>query len=313
MATTRTRGAARATPPRAAKSGVQPPVAEKNGRLVALVVALAAVLALVGVLVWVSTRGDEPQSAATAPAAEGGPFVGGDLHAAATMGTRLFVSGHQGAARSDRGGEWTAIPTLADEDGMAWTVTQAAVLVGGHGGLYRSTDKGATFARVDGLPVSDVHALGAAEDRVYLASPEAGVLVSADAGRSWTRASQAGKTFMGSMLVDPADPEHVLAPDMAQGVVESRDAGRSWRVLGGVRGAMTLAWDSRRRADIVAVGMDGAATSSDGGATWRALAVPAGTSALAFDDASRLVAGVLEGDRARLFTSTDQGASWSPR
>lgn len=73
-----------------------------------------------------------------------------------------------------------------------------------------------------------MHALGAAGDTVYLASPRAGLLASSDGGRSWqTRNADAGRGFMGTILVDSADPAHLIAPDMQSGLVASADGWRN--------------------------------------------------------------------------------------
>lgn len=242
------------------------------------------------------------------------PFVGGDLHALAVLDGRIFVSGHGGAGMSsDTGRTWRQLPGLADKDGMGWAVSGSQTLVGGHGGLHGSID-GGEFQQVQGLPVSDVHGLGAEGDTVYVASPQGGVLASQDGGRTWSTRGAAGAAIMGTILVDSSDSRRLVAADMAAGVVASADGGESWRRLGGPAGATSVDRDPQNARRLVAVGVGGAQLSNDGGSTWTGLPAEKGTAAVAFLPGSpqNLIAAVLDGDRASVFVSRDDGATWSP-
>ncbi len=101
---------------------------------------------------------------------------------------------------------------------------------------------------------------------------------------------------------------------MQNGVVASSDGGRTWTGLGGPDGAMSVAWDPTNIQRIVAVGMGGGAVSSDGGRTWADLELPQGTSVVTFSaDGTTLYAGALDGQTARISTSTDGGTTWTAR
>ncbi|MEU1273231.1 hypothetical protein [Streptomyces sp. NPDC005799] len=275
--------------------------------------AAVVALALAGGGVFLATRGGDSAGPSNASAVSE-PVVGGDLHTVTVVGDRLFVGGHAEAAVSRNDGRtWRQVPSLEGADPMGWAVTPDAVLVGGHPGVYRSTDGGATFAKVTGKSaVDDAHALGGSGKTLYLGSPQAGLLASTDGGNSWqVRNAQAGRTFMGTILVDPAKPDRLIAPDMSSGLMTSSDGGRSWKPLGGPSGAMVAAWDPKDTKRIVAVGMGGAELSTDGGATWKRTEVPQGASALAYDARGRtLYAGVLDGRQARVYRSTNGGATW---
>lgn len=243
------------------------------------------------------------------------PYVGGDLHTITAIEGRLYVGGHDGVAVStDEGQTWRSVSSLQGADAMGWAQTSRALLVGGHPGLFTSTDNGTTFTKTAGdSQVGDVHALGAAGDTAYLASPQAGLLTSDDGGATWTlRNSAVGQTFMGTILVDPSDPQHVIAPDMQNGLVTSSDGGSTWTVLGGPSGAMSVAWDPTDTQRLIAVGMDGGALTSDGASTWADLQLPGGTTAATFsEDGTTLYAAALDGDTARVFSSTDKGQTWN--
>lgn len=271
----------------------------KAQRVVIPVVVLAVVVVVVGYLTGPRTQGGSAS----------GPTVGGDLHAVGQLGDRLFVGGHGGAGFRVPAGGWTQIDSLRDKDVMGWASSGATILAGGHAGLYISHDNGSTFARSPDLAVSDVHALGASGERVYLGSPEAGVLVSDDAGKSFARISEAGQDFMGTIWVDPTDPDVAIAPSMQAGAVKTTDGGATWNALGSSSGSMAIAVDGRGQ-QIVALGMDGAERSTDGGNSWAQLAVPDGTSAAAYTAHNDLVAAVLDGDRAVVYRSV--AGKWDP-
>lgn len=271
-----------------------------------LVSAAVAAVVVAGVAFMALREDDSPQAISDSP------VVGGDLHAVTVIDGRRFVSGHQGAAYSDTAGRWHSIPGLSGKDGMGWAAVPGTVLVGGHEGLYASTDGGATFTATEtDLPVSDVHALGAAGQTVYLASPQGGLFVSTDGTATFEQRSDVGGSFMGTMLVDPDDPQHVIAPDMSYGVVETRDGGATWRALGGPAGAMSISWNSDDREQLVATGMDGSAISADAGHSWQPLDVPTGTMATTFGDDGRLLAAVLDGTRAEIYQRTAAGDTWA--
>lgn len=252
------------------------------------------------------------------PSSPGRPFVGGDLHSLVVDPadpSRLYVGGHEGVAVSSNGGRtWRQVKSLAGADAMGWAFTEAGVLVGGHPGLFVSDDDGHTFhLDNEGLPATDVHAIGSRAGVIYAASPQVGLFASIDGGGSWeVRTDRVGHAFMGSILVDPEDPNHLVAPDMQAGAVESSDGGRTWSVLGGVGGAMWVSWDAQDTDRIVVSGMGRAAVTRDGGRTWEPLRVPARTSVVEIspDSADTLYAGVLEGSEAALWISRDGGSTW---
>ncbi|HEX2032512.1 MAG TPA: sialidase family protein [Actinomycetota bacterium] len=247
------------------------------------------------------------------------PFVGGDLHslvASPTESSRLYVGGHEGVAVStDEGTTWRQLESLDGADAMGWAFSEERILVGGHPGMFVSMDGGRTFeTRNEGLPATDIHAVGAGGGVIYAASPAAGVFASTDGGLTWEmRTAQVGQSFMGRILVDPADPEHVVAPDMQFGAVESRDGGRTWRPLGGPQGVMWISWNPDDPTQLVASGMSGAATSSDGGKTWQPITVPAGATIVEVDPErpETMYAAGLEGTTAEVWVSRDGGGTWT--
>lgn len=270
--------------------------------------------ALAGIMAFVVVKGDREESAPL-----GQPLVGGDLHSVVadpSDPSRLYVGGHEGVAVStDGAATWRPIESLAGADAMGWAFNDDRVLVAGHPGLFVSTDGGRTFEmRNDRLPATDIHALGAGGGTIYGASPALGVFASTDGGRSWeTRTKSAGQSFMGRILVNAEDPEHVIAPDLQFGAVESIDGGRTWRVLGSPGGAMWVTGDPARLDHLVVSGREGAAASADGGATWVPLKIPEGVTIIEMDaaDPNTLYGAALQGTTAAVWVTHDSGATWS--
>lgn len=242
-------------------------------------------------------------------------YVGGDLHTLTAVGNELYVTGHEAAGvSSDGGASWMSIPSLNYADVMGWSKTSSEFLVGGHPGLYRSTDGGSSFTKITFYgDVSDVHSIGAAGETIYVGSPQVGLLASSDGGKTWKlRNKSVGQGFMGSMLVDPTNPERLIAPDMQTGLVTSSDGGLTWRTMGGPAGAMSVAWNPTNIEQIAAIGMSGAGLSQDGGRSWKQLSLPKGSSALTYsEDGTKLYVATLVGTNAQIFASTDTGKKWN--
>ncbi|MBA2366318.1 MAG: exo-alpha-sialidase [Actinobacteria bacterium] len=246
------------------------------------------------------------------------PVVGDDLHSLVVHPDNpdtLYIGSHQGVSVSTDAGEtWEVVENLSGADAMGWAFSDDAILVGGHPGLSVSTDGGKSFEqRNDGLPSTDVHALGAGDEVVYAGLAGVGMLASTDDGQSWeARSEDVGGAFMGRIQVDPLNDEHLLAPDMAGGAMESTDGGRTWESLGGVQGAMWVSWDENDTDHILVTTLGSAAESIDGGETWEPLEIPQGASIVEFSphDPDLLFAAVLEAPEASVYVSRDGGDTW---
>jgi photosystem II stability/assembly factor-like uncharacterized protein len=169
------------------------------------------------------------------------------------------------AAEADRlqtvGGHWNLIgPTniggrIVD---LALDPRQkdALYVAAASGGLWRSTDAGATFAPA--WPGNQTQALGAVstapDGTVYVGTGEVnpgggsitytgtGVYKSTDNGRSWTNIGLRDSGAIGKILIDPRDPKRIFVAAGGslfnqggeRGVYRTTDGGRNWtRVLQG--------------------------------------------------------------------------------
>ena len=241
--------------------------------------------------------------------------TGGDFHSLVadpdTPG-RLYVGGHAKVARSDDGGRsWTAMAALDSADAMGWAIEPETIWVSGHPGIVMSVDGGVTFeGRSDSLPDTDVHAFGAGDTAIYAAGPGIGVATSMDSGTSWTvLTAEVGQAFFGRILVDPNDPDHLIAADVQVGAMMSADGGITWTALGSEPAAWVSSGDSFTT--LYASGGPTPQRSRDGGGTWESVIVPAGATLLEAGSDGVLYTGVHDGNAVVVWISTDDGATWT--
>lgn len=277
-------------------------------------VALVAVVVLAGGIVVGLSLGDPDDDAD--PVASG--VIGGELRSLAVSPVeprRLFAGGDGAASTSGTGGKrWTEIEALQDVGATSWVVAPDAVYVSGRSGLHRSNDGVTTFQQVnEGLPSTDVRALGGGAAVLYGASPDAGVFAG-QPGRWEVRSADAGRSFVGRIAVVPGDDDHLFAADSSAGVAESTDGGRTWRTLD--TGLSAAAWVSQGGNGpdvIVASGPESAVISRDAGQSWEPLDLPEGASLVEVypDEPDLLYTGIRVGRRVEIRISIDGGQTWT--
>lgn len=179
------------------------------------------------------------------------------------------------------------------------------------GGIYKTTDGGLNWRPVfDAQPVSSIGDIAVAPSdpsivwagtgesciRSHISVGE-GIFKSTDAGRTWRRMGLDKTGRIGKVIVDPRNPDHVLAcalghaygPQQERGVYRTTDGGKTWeRTLFADEntGCSDLEMDPRNSRKVLA-GMwtldiktwgresggpgSGLYLSNDGGATWQKL------------------------------------------
>jgi photosystem II stability/assembly factor-like uncharacterized protein len=188
----------------------------------------------------------------------------------------VWAAGHNVLAKSEDGGQnWQdarpdGLPSL-DVHGFAVDPRDPRTLyaaIAGQG-LFRSNDGGLSFGPISREVGPGVMALAILPDgRILAGEMEQGLMVSADAGRTWQRTLDAG--LMG-LAVNPKDPRRILAT--GPGILLSRDGGKTWVQpfpLGA--GAGPVAWAPSDPQTAYVVGFDQALyKTTDGGETWKAV------------------------------------------
>jgi photosystem II stability/assembly factor-like uncharacterized protein len=188
----------------------------------------------------------------------------------------VWAAGHNVLAKSEDGGQnWQdarpdGLPSL-DVHGFAVDPRDPRTLyaaIAGQG-LFRSNDGGLSFGPISREVGPGVMALAILQDgRILAGEMEQGLMVSADAGKTWKRTLDAG--LMG-LAINPKDPRRILAT--GPGILLSRDGGKTWVEsfpLGA--GAGPVAWAPSDPQTAYVVGFDQALyKTTDGGETWKAV------------------------------------------
>ncbi|MDX2033589.1 MAG: glycosyl hydrolase, partial [Blastocatellia bacterium] len=146
--------------------------------------------------------------------------------------------------------------------------------------LYKSTDAGASWTKLRGLPPGDLGRIGVAvspvNPNVVFATVEAaenlsGIFRSADKGATWERMNPriAQAMYYGQIICDPKDVDRIYVPDVVFQV--SDDAGRTLRALGERNKHVDnhAIWIDPNNTDYYLVGCDGGVYESfDRGQNW---------------------------------------------
>ncbi len=229
-----------------------------------------------------------------------------------------------------------------------------------NGGVWKTDDYGHTWAPVfDEQPTGSIGALAVAPSRpdtVYVGSGEGlqrpdlstgdGIYKSTDGGRTWQHLSLRDGQQIGSIIVDPRDPErlyvavlgHPYGPNEERGVFRSTDGGKTFEKIlykDENTGAIALAFDPANARTVYAVMWQarqgpwengawqgpgsGLFKSTDGGTTWRQLTKGLPTFeqglgrigiAIAPSDPKRMYANVDSPQLGGVYRSNDAGESW---
>lgn len=213
---------------------------------------------------------------------------------AATRGVPLQQGGQRGVFRSTDGGHsWRRVLDAGADSGatgLAWaadnprvvfaTVAQTFHAPGarrslrpGPTALYKSSDEGLTWSKVDGRdqpPVIGEVAVAAhtGSQRVYMLN-RSGLYRSDDGGASWSLGTRTIYTSSKQVLVDPANPDVLYT--LGTAAYRSTDGGHTLVAFKGAPGGddPNQWWiDADNPRHIVYGGDQGAVVSLDGGASW---------------------------------------------
>ncbi|HSG10058.1 MAG TPA: hypothetical protein VLA36_16985 [Longimicrobiales bacterium] len=224
-----------------------------------------------------------------------------DLVYVAALGHAFGKNPERGVFRSRDGGTtWEHVLAMSDSTGASalamnprnprelyagmwrgerkpWALISGAE----EGGVYKSTDGGDSWAKLDGgLPEGVVGKVGvtvspADPDRVWAileSEPDGGVYRSDDAGKTWTRTNSENKLrqrawYYTHVVADPQDPNTVYALNTS--VYRSVDAGRTFAEIPVPHGDTHDLWINPADPDRMIIADDGGAqVTVNGGRTW---------------------------------------------
>jgi photosystem II stability/assembly factor-like uncharacterized protein len=215
---------------------------------------------------------------------------------------RLLLLSYDGLFSSVDGGA-NFVPVSGDPKGFASAAAidpfGAAVYVGNDVGVYRSADRGATWAKSSvGLNSSWIRALtvdpkdpstiwAGGEARIHDVSQAGpGVFRSSDGGASWVSASASGRPgYVFSLGIDPSNSRNLFAASFGK-VDRSADGGSTWTETGTVAFQNSgfvhaIAVDPSSSSKVLAAS-NGLKSSDDGGENWSGV-LPEQVYSLLFD------------------------------
>jgi photosystem II stability/assembly factor-like uncharacterized protein len=187
----------------------------------------------------------------------------------------------------------------------------AVFLVVNDQGLWKSTDQGATFARVDGGSIGGRCETGwalqsdPAGSRLFCFMIYGGSALTTDGGKTWTKSSTSHLDFGGVDWGDTGRRLLAIRHESGGRLATSEDGGLSWKELGnGFRGCGVF-----NHSIFVATktGEPGIFRSPDAGATWTRVSTntPSAATPVVFKGNGYWAAG------PGVLTSRDLGATWS--
>jgi len=211
------------------------------------------------------------------------------------------------------------------------------------GAVYKTTNHGVNWSRLDAAPAGRVNSLAIDPNNsatIYAALTPGGMAKSADGGASWN-AINTGLTYtahgttrvfgVSQIAIAPSEPSTIYLAVNGAGdapippaVYKSADGGASWRrtALQGTRGVAVDPLNASVAYSIGSAGQGGVYKTIDGGETWNQIGretqelIGATTLAIDPNNSSTLYAGTNNASpqdaiKSGVYKSVDSGATWS--
>ena len=233
------------------------------------------------------------------------------LAAAAALAAVIGIVAVQATSSGDDSTSAAGLPVTPDYHSLLVApVSENTLVLGTHGGLFRSGDGGGTWTKAE-LDGRDAMNLSKTTGTTICAAGPDVLAKSTDNGISWQDVEPAGLPSLDvhGFAADPRDPSRLYAAIAGEGVYRSTDAGRTFSLVSDVVGPGVMALAVLRDGMLLAGDMQRQvlAASTNDGRDWKATA-QASVMGLAVNPARpRLVLASGPG----VLRSTDGGRTWS--
>jgi len=179
------------------------------------------------------------------------------------------------------------------------------------GGVYRSTDSGGNWLKLEGLPDYDFQVLKVNSADVLFAGMPGGIFRSTNNGDSWEELSgEIQNNNVWSLVIDTID--YIYAGTASSGVLRSTDNGETWTVINnGLTNLGIPALANNSAGHLFAGTYSGIYKSTDNGNTWNLKnnGITSNIfSQIAIDDSDNVFVGTYD---AGMFRSSNNGENWS--
>ena len=210
------------------------------------------------------------------------------------------------------GGKWAKTSGPEGISIGALLFFDGVLYAGGDGGIYRSTDNGATWAYTsNGILNRRIFSLAAIGNTIFAGTERDGVYRSTDNGTNWTKVSRGLSS--GNIQALGVNGQTLFAGTLGGGLCRSDNLGESWQLIsnGIPAGIWVKSFTSLGETIFASTRGHGVFRSSDDGRSWTA--VNSGLTNLDVQtlatQGTAIFAGNWEGGMHR---STDNGATWKP-
>ncbi|HEY1496748.1 MAG TPA: SBBP repeat-containing protein, partial [Candidatus Solibacter sp.] len=126
----------------------------------------------------------------------------------------------------DSGGSWQPLGNLPQGTPVTLAAGTSAWYAGGSGGIFKSTDGGATWTLSLGGAAAALVVMDPSRESTVYAIFDGSIVKTVDAGLTWAPTGSAMRSD--SMAVDPFFPDHIFTLKVGTGSFRSFDGGQSW-------------------------------------------------------------------------------------
>ena len=146
----------------------------------------------------------------------------------------FFLSQNKSSSQSENDTQSVENPVYGHVHSLFRTPSDNSFLMGTHNGLFKSTNEGKTFTKVDVKgEVKEMDFMNFAYDQInkilYAGGHDVGVIKSTDGGVTWTKTDNGIKgSDIHALVINPLDSNRLYAFSVDNGVFGTKDGAKNW-------------------------------------------------------------------------------------